>query len=140
MKNSSFKTLLIISLASFSIISCTKESDLIKAPEQTDLSTTKQIEEAEKYYENTLNMVEDALFKVDSRESYENILAGPCAVIINNENTKTLTIDLGQNGCLGIDGQIRSGEIVVHYVGRIREPGAEFRAWSKITLQYKVQI
>ena len=53
---------------------------------------------------------------------------GDCAVITvtPNDSTypKTVTINFGDS-CLGRDGKLRSGKIILHFTGPIRRPGSE---------------
>jgi hypothetical protein len=52
---------------------------------------------------------------------------GDCATItvVPNDSTypKTVTIDFGDS-CLGRDGKVRSGKLVLHFTGPIRRPGS----------------
>lgn len=54
-------------------------------------------------------------------------LIGNCATItvIPNDSTypKTVTIDFG-SGCVGADGKLRKGKLVLHFTGPIRRPGS----------------
>lgn len=53
-----------------------------------------------------------------------NRLRDRCATITRDEVNRTMTIDFGSTGCTGSDGKVRTGKIIVTYIGTFREGNA----------------
>jgi hypothetical protein len=129
-------------LAAF-LFSCQKESSQTSSSTTTDeevVASTEESTQAEASFDDVADVSMVAADEEDAAStsgingghffpSFHELrsLIGDCATITvyPNDSTypKTITIDFGDS-CLGRDGKVRKGQIVLHLTGPIRHPGS----------------
>jgi len=58
-----------------------------------------------------------------------------CATITHDREAKVITIDFGENGCVGLDGLLKKGKIIITYTSHYLLPGAFItKTWEKFSI------
>jgi hypothetical protein len=135
--------------STFLLISCQKESSVDSSPAVTEeeaATLSDESSQAEASFDDAEDIAMTAAeeegnaggFGVEGKTSVTGRIylpaflelrarIGDCAVITvtPNDSTypKTVTIDFG-NGCVGHDGKLRKGKLVLHFTGPVRRPGS----------------
>lgn len=139
MKILSLNRFAIATIALFSVclvISCSKEGNnqLDNVTEEEAIMYSEESMEAEASYDDAqdISMIaaeEEGIVSAGRVYPFValRLRIGNCAdiTVSPNDNTypKTVTIDFG-SGCLGLDGKLRKGAIILHFTGPIRTPGS----------------
>ncbi len=104
------------------ISSCRKDSTPIL--DALDHQTTNDEMAADSEFDDILKTAEEAVDSIWTAVEFPvTISVGACATVTADTASNNITIDFG-SGCEGYDGRIRSGKILVHYIGYYRDPGS----------------
>ena len=76
------------------------------------------ITEIQEGLEDAMTLSEDAL-TVTLEDGSTGYLAGDCAIVTHEVESKRLTIDFGTESCVGLNGFERSGKIVISYLDEL---------------------
>ncbi|MFW5975000.1 MAG: hypothetical protein ACOCQ6_02220, partial [Bacteroidota bacterium] len=109
---------LFILMAMFmALVSCDKSND--PSGPAPDMETSKDLILAESLFAEIKDMSDDAVSSLEGQKSTMTPYLGPCAEItIDNQDTLfVLTVDFGDENCLGNDGRYRRGKIINTYSG-----------------------
>lgn len=96
------------------------EEEILTEPDPTSAKTSA---EATKTFDDVAMMTEEATVEYMDNPDYDTYTFGPCVTVLHDSINTILTFDLGTTGCVGLDGQMRKGKIIVDYNGVPREPG-----------------
>lgn len=120
------KKRMILPVATFTAVimvltSCNRaEEELLTDPDPTSAKTSA---EATKTFDDVAMMTEEATISYMDDPNYNTYTFGPCVTVMHDSINTILTFDLGTEGCMGLDGHIRKGKIIVDYNGIPREQG-----------------
>ncbi|MFA0964733.1 hypothetical protein AB9P05_23195 [Roseivirga sp. BDSF3-8] len=111
---------------------CQDESDDLSqsAEPGAEVSVTIVQAEGESEMESVFELVEDEMAIISesleggSVSQREHRILAACATVTHHEENRQVTIDFGEENCLGKDGLYRRGTIVISYDGYRHEPGA----------------
>ncbi len=117
---------MVVAVSGFSILisSCRrdKDDDTIINTETTEYAEEQLI--LEQIYSNADRVVDRALaLGVNSLKGGEHPLGGCTEVkvdTITNPDIDLMTIDFGGAGCLGYDGRVRTGKLLVYYANKVK--------------------
>ncbi|MEM7657049.1 MAG: hypothetical protein AAF399_13025 [Bacteroidota bacterium] len=119
-----FATLL---LALFALTACQTEEPIEIAEEDQEMAIVEA--ETEATYEEVDAITFEAIDLTDatqyarSWDNVENRMITPCVTVTHDSANKVITLDFG-TGCVGPDGKLRAGQIIITYTYRIYLPGA----------------
>ena len=109
----------LFALASVFFLSCGPDG-IGSSKEKLDEAAIVEIVQAQEAFSDVFNVGDLAM-----DESGVKKTSDLCADIFLSLSSKSLLIDFG-TGCTGIDGKTRSGSILIKFVGKFWEPGAQF--------------
>ncbi len=72
-----------------------------------------------------VSLSEDALSDFDSRLRVNQEAENTCKSVVHSPSNQVITIDFGNNSCIGSDGRSRLGKIKISYNGKYRSPGSK---------------
>lgn len=119
-----FATLL---LGLFALTACQQEEPMEIAEEDQEMAILEV--EAEATYEEVDAITFEAVDLTDvtpnarSWDNVENRMINQCVTVTHDSANKVITLDFG-TGCLGPDGKLRAGQIIITYTYRLYLPGA----------------
>ncbi|OQX79841.1 MAG: hypothetical protein B6D61_02885 [Bacteroidetes bacterium 4484_249] len=107
--------------------SCNKDDETQPEKPEIDTQTTKDESAAQSEYDDIIVISEEAIDSAYT-ETYPvtTISIAACATLTSDTVNNTVEVDFGTEGCQGYDGRIRSGKIIVTYIGNYRTPGSAF--------------
>lgn len=119
-------------MTGFGFTACDPEQEEVSqsAEIETEVSGTGIQADGEMELESVFEIVEDELAVLsetmdgEREERREQRILPDCATVNHDEGNSRVTIDFGDENCLGKDGLYRRGTIIVTYNGRKREPGS----------------
>ena len=108
--------------------------DMVEEQLQPVVDFIQDISEITEGLEDAMALAEDAL-TITQADGSTGYLVGECAVVTNDANANLLTIDMGAQSCIGLNGVARSGKILINYID---EENPEAFSYSIDFVDYQV--
>lgn len=93
-----------------------------KKENEWDNSSANDNATAENYFNDLFKTVDDVAGATEGIREYE-MGCIDTVMVDTTSNPRTITIDFGQDDCVGYDGRIRKGQIYVTFTGKYRDEG-----------------
>lgn len=106
----------LLSLVCLAIVSCKKEKLSF------DNTVARDNHASETYFNDLYKVVEDISANTDGVRDY-NLGCIDTVIVDTLASPKRIWVDFGQDECVGNDGRVRKGAVLITYTGRYREEG-----------------